>query len=193
MTEKFKIAAEVIKNRRTIKPAKMNGKMIPDEHVMELLRLADWAPTHKHTEPWRFFVYAGKKAKEFALAHAELYKSTSGREFQQEKYNKILGNGNNVSHIIVSAMKRDAEKRIPETEEICSTAAAIENILIGAAAMGIAGYWSTGGMAHKDEFKKFLGLSDDDLVIGIIYLGYSDHIHQGKRIIPLEEKIKWNK
>lgn len=189
----FEIAADVIKKRRSIKPAKMNGKQIPDEQIKQLLELGDWAPTHKHTEPWRFFVFGGDKAKGFTLAHAELYKRSAGDKFQQDKYDKILGNGTNVSHIIVSAMKRDAEERIGEIEEVAAVAAAMQNILLGATAMGLANFWSTGGMTHKPELKEYLGLGDKDKILGIIYLGYSDSIHEGKRITSLEEKIKWAK
>ncbi len=193
MENNFKTVSEVIKKRRTVKPAKMNGGLIPDEQVMELLALGDVAPTHKHTEPWRFIVYSPGKVKEFVQSHAELYKSTSGESFNNDKYEKIIAYGNNVSHIIVTVMKRDGEERIPEIEEICATAAAIENILIGATALGIASFWSTGGMTHKNEFKKFLNLNDKDIVIGILYLGYTDFAYEGKRVIPIEDKIKWNK
>ena len=53
MTERFEIIADIIRSRRSIKPVKMNGKKIPDEQVKELLKLANWAPTHGRTEPWR--------------------------------------------------------------------------------------------------------------------------------------------
>lgn len=189
----FEIVSGVINKRRTIKPAKMNGRIIPDEQVMQLLALGDMAPTHKHTEPWRFFVYSGNKVKEFVNDHAELYKNSAAEEFKQDKYDKILGNGNNVSHIIVTAMKRDPEERIGEVEEVAAVSAAIENILIGATAAGIANFWSSGGMTHKDEFKHFLGLGDKDIIMGILYLGYSDFSFEGKRVIPLEDKITWKK
>ncbi len=194
MSDKFKVLSEVIKNRRSIKPPKMNGKQIPDEQIWELLRLADWAPTHKITEPWRFLVYSGDKAKAFALEHAELYKnSISPENFKQDKYEKILGNGKNVSHIVVTYLKRSFNVDIPEIEEIAAVAAAIENILLGATAIGIAGFWSTGGMTHKNEMKKFLKIADEDIVMGILYFGYTDGFHDGKRIIPLSEKVTWNK
>lgn len=192
MEDKFRIVSDAIKNRRSIKPAKMNGKLIPDETVKELLKLADWAPTHKITEPWRFIVFPGDKAKAFALEHAELYRSrTPEHEFSQDKYEKILGNGKYVSHIIAAVMKRSKTVNIPEIEEIAATAAAIENLLIGASAAGLAGFWSTGGMTHKKEMKEFLKLDTDDIVMGIIYLGYCDSNHEGKRIIPLDQKIDW--
>lgn len=192
MEDKFKAAQEIIRGRRSVKPAKMNGKLIPDETVKELLRLADWAPTHKITEPWRFIVYSGDKAKAFALEHAELYKSsTHGEEFNLDKYEKILGNGKYVSHIIVAVMKRSKTVNIPEIEEIAATAAAIENLLLGASAAGLAGFWSTGGMTHKNEMKEFLKLDIDDIIMGLIYLGYTDSVFEGKRIIPLDQKIDW--
>lgn len=191
MENNFSFISDIIKKRRTVKPAKMNGKIIPDEQVKQLLELADWAPTHKMTEPWRFVVYSGDKAKEFCREHAELYKKNSGDKFQQDKYDKLIGNGDNVSHIIIAIMKRDAEKRIPEIEEIASTAAAVENILLGASAAGIACFWSSGGMTHTREMKEFLGLNEDDIVMGIIYMGYSDSAFEGKRIIPFDKKVIW--
>ncbi len=192
--DKFEIVSEVIRSRRSIKPSKMNGRLIDDNDITELLKLADWAPTHKHTEPWRFIVHAGHKAKEFVSAHAELYrKSVPEEKFSNDKYQKILGNGNNLSHLIVCYMKRDAEKRLPELEEISAVAASMQNIFIAAEAKGISGFWSTGGMIHSDEMKAMLKLEYEDVIMGIIYLGYSDHKFEGKRVIPIEEKVTWVK
>lgn len=190
--DKFEIIADVIKKRRTVKPAKMNGKIIPDEQVKKLLELADWAPTHKHTEPWRFIVYADSKAKDFVQQHAELYrKSVSEDLFNKDKYEKILANQNNLSHLIICAMKRDEQERVPEIEEISAASAAVQNLLIAAEALGISSFWSTGGMTHSSLMKDFLGLSDKDRVIGLIYLGYSDSVFEGKRVISLDDKINW--
>lgn len=192
MENKFEIISEVIKQRRTVKPSKMNGKIIPDEQVKQLLELADWAPTHKHTEPWRFIVYPGAKAREFVSSHAELYRrSTPEDKFNNDKYEKILANGNNISHIILCIMKRDEQHRVPVIEEISASAAAMQNILLAAASFDIASFWSTGGMTHTDEMKEFLGLNMDDNVMGLIYLGYTDSTYEGKRTIPLEQKVTW--
>ena len=194
MKSDFDILSEIIKKRRTIKPSKMNGKSIPDEQVLQLLELADWAPTHKHTEPWRFFVFANDEARKFVSDHAELYrKSAGGTGFNNDKYEKILGNGNNLSHLIVCVMKRDEQKRLPEIEEISAASAAVQNILLGATALGIANFWSTGGMTHSELMKEYLGLDQEDKVIALVYLGYTENQYDGKRTIPLTDKIKWEK
>jgi hypothetical protein len=40
--------------------------------------------------------------------------------------------------------------------------------------------------------KEYLGLSGEDVVMGLLYLGYSDKpLPPAKRNIPLQEKITW--
>ncbi len=168
----------------------MNGKKIPDDQVQSLLELADWAPTHGFTEPWRFVVYANPP--EFCHQHAELYKqSTSAENFDKAVYNKFYEQGDKASHVVIAIMKRGNLPKIPVIEEVEAVACAVQNILLGATALGIASFWSTGGMALRPPMKDFLSLDEDDHVIGILYFGYADEHTAGSRIIPLEEKIKW--
>ena len=81
--------------------------------------------------------------------------------------------------------------KIPVFEEMAAVSCAVENLLLGATALGIASYWGTGGMALKPEMKDFLGLGDNDLVIGVLYFGYAENIPEGKRLTPLSEKVRW--
>src|SRR5438046_10016903 len=115
MNEVFSTISGVIKNRRSIKPAKMNGKKIPDEQVKEVLKLANWAPTHGRTEPWRFIVYSDDKVKQFCYQHAELYKAnTPVEKFEQGIYDKQLHNGELASHIVIAIMQRGDVLKIYE-------------------------------------------------------------------------------
>ena len=68
----------------------MNGTLIPDEQVQQLLELANWAPTHAFTEPWRFTVYAGEGKKTFCRAHAEMYRAnTPADKFAQPVFERL--------------------------------------------------------------------------------------------------------
>ena len=192
MNDSFSVLSEIIKERRSTKPAQFNGTFIPDEQVEKLLELADWAPTHGNTEPWRFVVYAGDAAKTFCNDHAELYKRTVPAEnFQQASYDKIIENGKKCSHIIVAVMQRGQLAKIPLWEEAAATAAAMQNILLAATALGIASFWSTGGMVHNPAMKTFLHLNESDRVMGILFFGYSEITNKGKRSVPLTDKVKW--
>lgn len=192
MNEVFSTISAVIKNRRSIKPAKMNGKKIPNEQVKEVLKLANWAPTHGRTEPWRFIVYSDDKVKQFCYQHAELYKAnTPVEKFEQGIYDKQLHNGDLASHIVIAIMQRGDVPKIPALEEIAATAIAIQNILLGATAAGIASFLSTSGLTHHPAMKNFLQLKDDDVVMGIVYLGYSDEKMEGNRRTEMDEKATW--
>jgi nitroreductase len=190
---KFEKLQEIIRDRRSAKTALMNGKKINDALVSQLIELADWAPTHARTEPWRFIVYSGDAVKRFCNKHADLYKSVTPEDkFTIAKYEKIAYNGDKASHIITAVMKRNAEHKIPASEEIAATACAVQNILLGAESLDIASFWSTGGLAHHEAMKKYLELNEEDMVLGFIYLGYTDEKNKtGKRNIPLEEKVQW--
>ena len=191
--EKFAAVADVIRNRRSIGGAKMNGKKIADETVMELLELAHWAPTHGRTEPWQFFVYAGEALLQFGLDHGNLYWNNTAEETRmQATKEKLENNIKKVSHMVVSVMKRGANEKIPQLEEIAAASAAIQNILLGASAQGISSFWSTGGMTLKPAMKQHLGLGAEDVVLGLIFLGYTDEpAKPGVRNSAPADKIKW--
>ena len=183
---------ETITARRSIKPATLNGKKIPDQQIIQLLSLANWAPTHGYTEPWRFVVYSGDAVQQFCHQHAEMYKdNTLPEKFNPAKYQKQQHNGDKTSHIIAVYMQRGNNPNITALEEICATAAAVQNILLGAEALGISILWSTGGSVLEPVMKDYLGLSEDDLMIGLLYMGYTDEPATPGRRTPIEAKTKW--
>ncbi|MES2111867.1 MAG: nitroreductase [Bacteroidota bacterium] len=192
MDTTFTAVAETIKKRRSIKAQAMNGNKIPNGHIAAILELANWAPTHGYTEPWRFIVY--ENPADFCAQHAEVYKQNSmGDNFNPTVYTNLQHQGDKTSHIIVAVMKRGNLPKIPPFEEIAASSCAIQNMLLGATALNIASFWSTGGMALKPVLRDVLGYGEDDQVMGILYFGYADEHPEGKRNTPIEEKISWVK
>jgi nitroreductase len=190
MNTNFDILTTIIKNRRTVKPFMMNGTKLPDEQIQQLFELADWAPTHGLTEPWRFIVY--NDPTQFCLNHAQLYKqNTVADEFNQGVYDNLSQQGDKASHVVIALMQRGNLAKIPVFEELAATACAVQNLLLGATALNMASYWGTGGMILKPAMKAFLQLRDEDEVMGVLYLGGADEYPKGVRKIPLAEKVRW--
>jgi nitroreductase len=189
----FDQLATIIKERRSIGAGKMNGQVIPDETINQLLELARWAPTHGRTEPWQFFVYGGEARKQFGQTHADLYwKHTDEDKRQEATFEKLVHNVDKASHLIIAVMKRGENPKIPQLEEIAAASAAVQNILLGATAAGIASFWSTGGMALKQGLKDHLGLGAEDQVLGYIFLGHTDEpAKEGTRNSQITDKVKW--
>ncbi len=189
----FEVIQNIIKNRRSSKPALMNGKKIDNSIINDLLKLADWAPTHGHTEPWRFVVFGDDAVRKFCKDHAELYKAnTPAEKFETAKYEKLLHNADKASHIIAVYMRRGTNPKITVLEEICAVAAAAQNILLGASCLNIAALWSTGGLIFHPAMKTYFNLNEDDHMLGFLYLGYTDVTpKEGERVMPLNQKVEW--
>jgi nitroreductase len=188
----FEMLQHIIRTRRSVKPGLMNGKEIDNSIIQQILELADWAPTHGYTEPWRFIVHHGKSLELFCRNHAEMYKEvTPAEKFNNAKYEKLKHTADKLSHLVIVYLKRAENVKIPVVEEIAAVAAGVQNILLGATALGIASMWSTGGVTHQPVLKKYLGLSESDLIMGLLHFGYADEIPEGKRMTPLAEKIIW--
>lgn len=193
MENKFETLKSIIESRRTVKTMAMNGNIIPQADIEEILEMANWAPTHGRTEPWRFMVLSGENLAKFGFHHAELYAANTNPEERTEaKYNSLKNMGNNASHLIITIMRRTPETKIIIEEEYMAVAAAIQNMLLSASAKGIVSFWNTGGMTHHEVMKKYLEVSLEDQIMGLIYFGYTDDAPKtGMRKISMEDKTIW--
>src|SRR5689334_23319275 len=109
---------KLVRERRSVFPEQYTGETVDDSIVTQMLENANWAPTHKLTEPWRFVVYTGEGLKQLALLQAEFYKKVTQADnsFKEERYQNLQKKPMQSSHIIVVGMKRDPKKSLPEVE-----------------------------------------------------------------------------
>lgn len=162
---------EVIRRRRAIFPKQMSGESVPQEVIDKMLELANWAPTHRNTEPWRFKVYSCESMNSLLDLCKDCYvKTTPAEKFKSIKLEKIEERKSQVSHIVVICMKRN--EIIPEWEEIAATSMAVQNMWLALSEFGnYGGYWSSPAYAMGDDFRAFLNLEDDERCLGLFYVG----------------------
>jgi len=188
-----RLVNETIEKRRSIFQSQYTGEIVDDAIVKQILENANWAPTHKLTEPWRFVVFSGDGLRKLGEFQSELYKRirTPQGTFKEDKYREFRDKPLLSSHIIAVGMKRDERKSLPEIEEIGAVYCAIENMYITASAYGIGSYLSTGGITYFEEAKEFFGLGTDDKLLGFFHLGIpKGPLAPGKRK-PVSEKTQW--
>ncbi len=185
----------LIKSRRSVFPKDYSGEKVDDAIVQQMLENANWAPTHKFTEPWRFIVYTGEGRKKLADLQAAVYKQKTEKDstFKEERYQNLLIKPFESSHIILVYMRRDEKKSVPEIEEMGAVFCAIENMYFTATAYSVGCYLSTGGVTYFEEAKTAFGLSAEDRIIGFFHIGMPKHSSQVSRRNPVEEKITWVK
>ncbi|MEO8472283.1 MAG: nitroreductase [Chryseolinea sp.] len=187
------IINNLIEQRRSVFQQQYSGERVDDAVVKQMLENANWAPTHKLTEPWRFIVFTKDGLQKLADFQSALYKevSTSRETFKEMTFQNLLTKPSLSSHIIAIAMKREPKKSLPELEELGAVYCAIENMYLTATAYGIGCYLSTGGVTYYEEAKSFFGLEADDKLLGFFHVGIpKGELPAGKRT-PVSEKTKW--
>ena len=175
--------SSIIQSRQSIYPKEFNGETINEDVILQILENANYAPTHKMTQPWRFKVFSNNSKKNL------LKEIIKNKEITEKKKKKIEQNFNKSSHIICICMKKNNDI-LPEWEEIAATAMAVQNIWISCVNSNIGGYWSTPKYINK--LRRYLVLNQDEKCLGFFYLG----VHEGKkekkiRRDGIHSKIQW--
>jgi len=185
----------LIQNRRSIFPKDyVEGQRVADEIIEKMLENANWAPTHKLTEPWRFVVFTKGGLHQLAQIQARCYKkvTTGDGSYKEERYQNLLKKPLHSSHIILIIMKRDAQERVREVEEIGAVFCAIQNMYLTAASYGVGCYLSTGGVTYFEEAKESFGLEKEDRIIGFLNVGViKEELNLKSKRSPVKEKTKW--
>ena len=73
--------------------------------------------------------------------------------------------------IIILVNTHKEHPKVPSIEQKLSTAAAAQNIMLALNAMNYACIWRTGKMAFNDVIRDALGLSNEQEVLGYLYIG----------------------
>lgn len=179
---------EIIRNRRSVMPVQYNTMPITKQQINVLLEAANWAPTHKKTEPWRFKVLHGDSQAKLGFFMAEKYKETESK-FSDFKYKKLLENPQKAGAIIAICMQRDPSESIPEWEEVAAVAMSVQNMWLTASAMGIGSYWSSPGLIKYMD--QFFELEMGETCLGFFYLGNYDVPIDERIPGPISEKTVW--
>lgn len=181
---------QLIRNRRSIYPPQYIDLEIPDQLIKNILENANWAPTHKLTQPWRFKVMKGESQKRFGIFMSEKYRSLCTMEtFSITKYEKLKTNPQKAGAVLAICAQRDAKNRVPEWEELASVAMAVQNMWITCSAYGVGAYWSTPDLIQ--HFGEFEPLEEGEACIGLFYMGYYQPTNGIPPRTPIEEKVKW--
>jgi len=143
----------------------------PDESALDLiLASAAAAPDHGRLRPWRFIVIQADGLTRFGDLLAEYLRRThpgSSEETLQRERQKAF----RAPMILVVAAIAAPGIKIPVIEQVLSAAAAAQNVMLAAHALGFNSMWKTGGPAYDDQVKVALGLEAKDAIVGFMYLG----------------------
>jgi nitroreductase len=141
-----------IRTRRTHKA--FGPEPVPREQLEQLFELAEWAPNHHLTVPWRFRVVGPASLRRL--------KDVAGPE-GATKLDRCP------TLVVVSSLLD--EDPVQSEEDLHATAVAAYIVLLVAHARGLAGYWRSPGLLRGEEGRAAVGLPAGERFVGLLHLG----------------------
>ena len=167
-------ALAALSTRHSVAPPFLTGPG-PDEAMLaQILAAGASAPDHGRLRPWRFIVVRGdareRLGEVFAQALVKRQPDAPAEALEQERGRPLR------APVVIAVVARvdPQHPKIPEFEQVLSTGAAVENILLAAHAQGFGAKWLTGANAYDDHVKAALGLTGNDRLAGFVHLGTVD-------------------
>ncbi len=181
-------ALQAIQTRHSI--GRVKSDFVPRELIEKLLNAAVQAPNHYHVRPWRFVVLTGNGRSQLGEVMAESMRAKFP-QLTDEALNKERAKPLRSPVLIAVGVDKPTESKVLEIENICAAAAACENILLAAHALGLAAQWRTGDAARDPMVKKFLGFAEDQHIISFLYIGYLDVMPEAAPRPGFEDRTVW--
>ena len=179
---------EAIHTRMSI--GKVKPDPLPRELIEKMLEAAAQAPNHHKVQPWRFIVLSGAARDRLGdvMARTLLRRQPDAApEIVAAERARPL----RAPVLIAVGVDKPAGPKVVEIENICAAAAATQNMLLAAHALGLAAQWRTGPAAIEPEVKSLLGLEPDQNLIGFVYVGYCMVEPQGYARPSAAERTVW--
>ena len=173
-----------IRNRRSMGLSRLKSDPVSHDLIEQMLEAANWAPSHKDTEPWRFTVFSGEGRERLA----DLFESADGSEGARKR---AFAAPIWVSIGMDPARREDGSLLMSEDEELMAVACAMQNLHLMAQALGLAGMWHSKGSSVHPVVARGLGLEAPARLLGFFMCGWpaTDWLTSTRR--PLAEKVQW--
>ena len=161
--------ADLVRRRRTNLRIDVE-RPVPDALLHTLCDLAQWAPNHHRTWPWRFAALTGPARAALGACLADDLRARPATPEQILKAEtKYLRAPVMLAVAVGHRPDDDAERRAEDRDAV---AAGIQNLLLAATAAGLASYWGTGRVLDLPAVRALCGFADTDTIVALVYLGY---------------------
>lgn len=167
--------AAILRGRRSIDL--FEPEPIDIEELRAAIDLARWAPNHRLTEPWRFYLIGPKTAAAIIELAAELDTAAKGDragEMRRARWRAIPG-----FFALTSARSDDP---VTDRENYAACCCAAQNLMLYLWSVGIGVKWTTGAVTREPRFYELLGIDPGrQALVGFYFYGRPRVVPQQKR------------
>jgi nitroreductase len=167
--------AALLGARRTIHDFRPDAP--PLETIRRAIDLARWAPNHRLTEPWRFYLLGPETAARVADLNAELVAAKEGpvaAEDKRRRWRAVPG------WVAVTSARGDDALR--EREDYAACCCAIQNLMLYLWSEEIGVKWTTGQVTREPRFYDLIWADPvRETVVGLLWYGYPAEVPRTAR------------
>ena len=167
--------ADLLRSRRTINF--YLDKPVPLEIVETAIDVARWAPNHRLTEPWHFYLLGNNSRIHVIKLIATIKSEGQGEDVYSAVYRKL---SKVPGWLAVTSSLSDDPLR--QQEDYASCCCAIQNMMLYLWKAGVGAKWTSGKVTRDRQLFEILGIDiDRQMVVGLFWYGYPDHVSSQKR------------
>lgn len=187
--EVFQAAQALIESRQNVSPRRLAAPGPSAQQLHSLLALAAAAPDHGMLTPWRFIhVPAAQRhrlAEVFALALADRDPAATPDQIEAAREKAFRA----PLLLVAVACLGPREPDIAELERMVSMGAAIQNLLLGAHAMGFGVGLTSGQAMSTERMRRLCGLAQGEQAVCCINIGTVTKRKPAARLRPLPSDL----
>lgn len=141
----------------------------PSQSQLEVIQQAALiVPDHAHLAPWQFIVLQDEERDKLGEV---FYQAAVAENMEERTIDRAKSLTQRAPMIIVAIMRYKPHDKVPRVEQLASSACTVMAMQQAAFAQGLAGVWRTGAFAQSETVKNALKLTQDDEIMGFLYLG----------------------
>jgi len=138
----------------------------PDAQALEKILAAGMrVPDHACLQPWHFTVITGNGLQRLS----DLFVTSSNK--QTANIDKISKMPFRAPMIIVISSQFIEHEKVPKQEQLISVGCCAHAMQMAAFSLGFGAMWRTGELAYNKQVKQGLGISEQDEIVGFLYIG----------------------
>lgn len=167
----FDAVAGLIESRHNVSPRRLVAPGPTADQLGALLDLAGAAPDHGQLTPWRFILVPPEQRHRLADAFAMALVDRDASATQEQV--QAAGEKAHRAPVLVIAVARlgPRDPDIPALERMVSMGAGIQNILLGAQAMGFGAGLTSGKAMTSRRLRDLCALTEGEVPVCCINLG----------------------
>ncbi|MGE8683573.1 MAG: nitroreductase family protein [Acinetobacter sp.] len=162
------------------------------EQLEKAFQAALTAPDHHRLKPTRFVVVPEVEREAFGELLSRALADTGQTE--EAQLERVKHHPFRAPLLVLALTQLQDHPKVPHFEQILSSGAAVQNFLLSLQVQGFSTMWRSGVVVESKLFKQALGLSEQDLISGIIYIGTAvKAIPPRAEIVSADFVSQWHK